>query len=186
MAQTPDSDLAARILRLESVVRALQTAASNRGAVTAAEDSSSYRIDAPVNVAGTTAWVTDQGPTLDVFVPGGRLLVDWSVQQDVYAGGGAVTAVGRSSYQIVGPSDSAGYGLDVAAVLRPPDFTRAALVKDKGGAASMTGTPAAFDLVTGLAVGWYRVSLAYNLTYNSSTSAPFHIASNRVLTATAL
>lgn len=188
MAQTSDSDLAGRILALESAVRSLQTARASAGTLTSAADASAFRVNGVANAAGNTGW-TVSGPTVDVYLPAdGRLLIDWSAQQEVYGGGVTGQASnGSVGYRISGPADDSGYALDQAPVLQPPDATRVIVVKDRGGPApDQLASGSSFDVTGVLVAGWYRVTLAVILTYGNATAAPFVVAANRVLSVTVL
>lgn len=179
MAQTADDDLAARILALESGLRALQSAAGVGGTSLAARDPAALTLTGTASTVGSVPWNTAAGPFVDLLVTGGRLRIDVAANLEVY-GNKCSLYVG---YQLSGPTTAQAL-LDVAAVLAAPLYDTAMQLQDDGTGMNQLGAFGTFDVVTGLESGWYRVVQSYGLSYSSTTGAPFGTATYRRLTAT--
>lgn len=181
MAQTQDTSLDARIADLEASVRSMQAAAAVGGTSVAATNPGAVTLTGVASTAGSVAWDTASGPSVDLLVVGGRLEVKVAASFEVY-GNKCSLYVG---YQVRGPvDDPAVEDLATAAVVVAPDYEKAASLQDDGTGMNQLGAFSTFDVVTGLAVGWYRVIQAYALAYSGTTGAPYGIATNRRLSVT--
>jgi hypothetical protein len=179
MAQTAsDTDLAGRLLQLESAVRALQAAAAVGGTTVTASDAADNTITGTASTVGGDGWFFT-GPAVDLFVANGRIEVKVAATLEVY-GNRCSMFVG---YRVKGPVD-AQEELDDADTYQEPDYDRAIQLQDDGAGMNQLGAFGTFDLVEGLEVAWYRVTLAYALSYSSTTGAPYGIASARRLSVT--
>jgi hypothetical protein len=122
---------------------------------------------------------------VELYVQGGRLRVDVAASFEVYGNKCSLFA----GYRILGPAltvDPASGVADFtgAAVRVAPSYEKAAQLQDDGVGMNQLGAFGTFDVITGLAVGWYRVVEVYALSYGGTTGAPYGIASSRRLTAT--
>jgi len=187
MAQTVDNSLEQRIADLESAVRALTAGAALAGTAVGASAAGAVTLTGIASTLGSVPWDVGQGPSVDLYVQGGRLKVDMAASFEVY-GNKTSLYVG---YQILGgiprAVDPSNPGVDLLAaapVVRAPDYEKAASLQDDGVGMNQLGAFGTFDLVTGLAVGWYRVRLAYALAYGGTSGAPYGIATYRRLTVT--
>lgn len=178
MGQIAEGTLERRIADLESAVRALVAGGAVGGTAVAAADPSQLTLTGVINTSTLSAWGYN-GPDVDLFVTAGRLLVQVAARLDI---AGINTSL-YMGYQVLGPAaDQA--SLAGAAVAVAPDTVKSLSLQDHGAAQGTQGSISSFDLVTGLANGWYRVRSAYALGYTSQTTAPVGIATNRRLAVT--
>lgn len=191
MATTQDNSLDKRIADLEAAVRSMQRAAAVGGTSIAATNPGTVTVTGVASTAGVTAWNTSAGPTVDLYVVGSRIRVDVAASLEVY-GNKASLFIG---YQVRGPVDEQAdpatgqsvvpsAALAAAPVIVAPDYEKSAQLQDDGVGMNLLGAFSTFDLVTGLEVGWYRVTQAYALTYSGTTGAPYGNANYRRLSVT--
>lgn len=179
MAQLQDNSLDQRIADLEASVRSLLSAAAVGGTSVAATDPASVTLTGTANTPlGVVPWQYN-GPTVELFVSGGRLRIDLAAAIEV-TGAKAEYFLG---YRVIGPSvDQA--GLASAPVRIDPTYATAYSVRYTGQPMAATGNGGTFDLVTGLPIGWYRIVQAQSLSYGSDTGIPNGFAQNRRLAVT--
>lgn len=178
MAQTTDSSLEGRIAALEQAARAAQTSQAVVGSAVAAVAAAQVSLTGTANTLGSTGWTYD-GPTVDLFAVG-RMRVDLAARLEVHGNKTSVYA----GYRVQGPAaDLASVG--AAPVLQAPDITRAIEFQDPDGTGqSRLAGMGVHDVVTGLASGYYRVTMAHFLAYGGTATAPFGNISNRRLSVT--
>jgi hypothetical protein len=87
------------------------------------------------------------------------------------------------AYEVRGPAIDQP-SLATAPQLQAPDRSRSLSLQDDGSAQGTMGSISTFDLVPGLAVGWYRIRAAYALGFTSQTGTPVGIATNRRIAVT--
>jgi hypothetical protein len=179
MAQTPDNSLEARIAALEQNARAAQTSAAVVGSAVAAVNPAQVTLTGVASTPGSVDWSYD-GPTVDLFAVG-RMRVDLAARLEVHGNKASVYA----GYRVQGPASSVDAAAG-AAVLVAPDVTRAIEFQDPDGTGmSRLAGMGVHDVVTGLASGYYRVTMAYFLAYSGTTgSAPYTNITNRRLSVT--
>lgn len=186
MAQTADPSLEQRIADVESQVRAIVAGQALGGTSVAAKIPGAVTLTGIASTLGSVPWTTADGPSVDLFVPSGRFRVDVAASFEVYGNKASLYA----GFQVRGPVDArtdpdgSGDYLAAAPVLVPPDYERSASLQDDGAGMNQLGAFANFDVVTGLAVGWYRVQAAYALAYGGTTGPPYGIATYRRIAAT--
>lgn len=185
MAQTADNTLEQRIADLESSVRALTTTAAVGGTSVAATDATAVTLTGVASTVGGVDWNVVAGPSVDLYVQGGRLRIDVAASFEVYGNKCSLFA----GYRILGPAPTVdpttGVADFTAAPVRiVPSYEKAAELQDDGVGMNQLGAFGTFDVITGLPVGWYRVAEVYALSYSGTTGAPYGIASARRLTAT--
>jgi hypothetical protein len=184
VAQTTDNSLEARIRDLEDSVRSLQASAAIGGTTVAASTATGVTLTGTASTVGSVGWTYD-GPQVDLLVTGGRLLVNVAASFEVYGNKCSLYA----GYRVLGPAPT------VDPLTGLPDFTgapvataptteKAASLQDDGTGMNQLGAFGTFDLVTGLRIGWYRVTEAYFLAYSGTTGAPYGIATARRLAVT--
>jgi hypothetical protein len=177
MAQVPEEDLVARIATLESFMRAEQAAAAVGGTSVAALIVAGVTLTGVTGTAGGVDW-TYGGPSVDLLVTGGRIEVKVGASFEVYGNKCSLFA----GYRVRGPVVTA--DLLPGAVAVAPSYEASAELQDDGVGMNQLGAFATFDVVTGLAVGWYRVEEAYALSYSGTTGAPYGIATYRRIAVT--
>jgi hypothetical protein len=186
VAQLADNSLEGRIKALEDAVTSLLGSAAVGGTTVAAPVDGALTLTGTAGAPGSVAWNTTAGPTVDLYVTGGRLLVQVGASFEVYGNRCSLYA----GYRVLGPVTVAtdpltgADQLATAGVARDPDYARAAELQDDGTGMNQLGAFSTFDLVTGLAPGWYRITEAYALTYSGTVDAPYGIATDRRLAAT--
>jgi hypothetical protein len=187
VAQTADNSLEQRIADLESSVRALQAVAAVGGTSVAASNAAALTLTGVASTVGGVDWAVNiaAGPTVDLYVQGGRLRIDVAASFEVYGNKCSLFA----GYRILGPAPLVDPTTNVpdftgAAVAVAPSYEKAAQLQDDGVGMNQLGAFGTFDVVTGLTVGWYRVSEVYALGYSATSGAPYGIASARRLTVT--
>lgn len=176
MAQIPEVSLEARIRDLEAFQRSLQ--AGNLTDLASVVDASGAYVPLSSLAFGqvtardagqvqllvnTATWYVG-GPSLDVFVQGGRLRLDvagWLIV-------GGLNLRLSMSYRVTGPSAAPN---GAGAVVVAPDEERSLMLTSKGNAASYEMASGFPDLVEGLDPGWYRVDAAYQLVGEDNTVA---------------
>jgi len=179
MAQTTDDSLEDRIARLEQAARAAQTSQAVVGSAVAAVNAAQVSLTGPTTGApGSVGW-DYSGPSVDLFAVG-RMRVDLAARLEVRGN----KASAYAGYRVQGPSpDLASVG--AAPVLQAPDITRAIEFQDPDGSGmSRLAGMGVHDLVTGLATGYYRVTMAFFLAFSGTTGAPYANISNRRLSVT--
>jgi hypothetical protein len=186
MAQVADASLEARLKDLEDSVRSLQTTATVGGTTVAAANPDPVTLTGTAGTVGSLPWDVTSGPSVDLYVTGGRLKVDVAASFEVYGNKCSLFA----GYQVRGPVSAltdplTGADLLAAApVAVAPTLEKSAQLQDDGTGMNQLGAFATFDLVTGLAPGWYRIVEAYDLAYSATTGAPYGIATFRRLAVT--
>jgi hypothetical protein len=182
VAQTADNSLEGRIRDLEDSVRALTATAAVGGTTVADSNAAAVTLTGVAGAVGGVEW--QYALQADLMVTGGRLLVNTAASFEVY-GNKCSLYVG---YRILGPApvDSVSGVPDwtAPAVARAPSYEKSAQLQDDGVGMNQLGAFGTFDLVTGLAIGWYRVQQAYALSYSGTTGAPYGIATARRLAVT--
>lgn len=177
MAQQQDNSLEARIAALEAAARSQAATEAVGGTSVAARVAGGVTLTGVASAAGTVAW-TYGGPSVDLLVTGGRLLVQVAASLEVYGN----KCVLYAGYRVSGPAASA--DLLPGPVAAAPSYEASAQLQDDGVGMNQLGAFATFDVVTGLAVGWYRVEEAYALAYSGTTGAPYGIATYRRIAVT--
>jgi hypothetical protein len=178
VAQTADNSLEQRIKALEDAVRSLTTSAAVGGTSVSASDASELDVIGTANVSTITAW-NYAGPYVDLMVTGGRIMVDLAAALQA---NGLNTSL-YMAYEVRGPAIDQP-SLATAPQLQAPDRSRSLSLQDDGSAQGTMGSISTFDLVPGLAVGWYRIRAAYALGFTSQTGTPVGIATNRRIAVT--
>jgi hypothetical protein len=107
-------------------------------------------------------------PTVDVYVRGGRLRVDWAALLAMNSGPGMGPQL-VMSYRVTfrGALNDG----TVNTVVVQPDYYRCISILDNAGVARIDSM-GSFYLHTGLAVGWHRIQAAFFLLYNATTGTP--------------
>lgn len=177
MAQVPEEDLVARIATLEAFMRAQQAAAAVGGTSVAARTVGGITLTGVASSVGSVAW-TYGGPSVDLLVTGGRIRIDVAASLEVYGNKCSLFA----GYRVNGPVVTA--DLLPGAVAVAPSYEASAQLQDDGVGMNQLGAFSTFDVVSGLAVGWYRVEEAYALAYSGTTGAPYGIATYRRIAVT--
>jgi hypothetical protein len=186
VAQIADNSLEARIKALEEAVGSLLATRAVGGTTVAATNPAAVTLTGTASTAGSVAWDTTSGPSADLYVSAGRLLVQVAASFEVYGNKCSMFA----GYQVRGPvtvptDPTTGADLlTTAPVAVTPSNEKAAQLQDDGTGMNQLGAFSTFDLVTGLGTGWYRVTEAYALTYAGTTDAPYGIATYRRLAVT--
>jgi hypothetical protein len=184
MAQTSDDSLEQRLADLESAVRALQGAAAVGGTSVASTTPGTYTLTGVASTVGSVGWVTDQGPSVDLFLATGRVRVDVGAAFEVYGNKASLYA----GFRVLGPalfvSADGVPDFTGAPVARAPAFDPSAQLQDDGVGMNQLGGFSNWDVVTGLDVGWYRVAACYFLAYSGTSGAPYGAVSYRRIAAT--
>jgi hypothetical protein len=183
VAQTADNSLEGRIAALEQWQRASQNTNAVVGSAVAAVNTGQVSLTGVANAGvGSVGWDLASGPSVDLFVSGGRVRVDLAARLEVHGNKTSVYA----GYQVRGPvADPAVTDLGTAPVVLAPDVARAIEFQDPDGTGmSRLGGFGVHDIATALAVGWYRFTMVYFLAYGGTTTAPYGNITNRRLTVT--
>lgn len=197
MAQVADNSLEGRLAQVESGLRALRaTNLTDLASVTDASGSAvplgqlafgqavaantfAVTLTGSAGSPGTVPWDVTVGPATDVRVSGGTLRVDVAAALEAYGNRCSVFA----GYRVLGPADTQAGALTAAQAVAP-DYTRAIELQDDAVGMNARGAFGTFDVVPNLAPGWYRVVMAYALTYSGTVDPPYGIITNRRLVAT--
>jgi hypothetical protein len=185
VAQVADGSLEARIRQLEETVRGLAAAAAVGGTTVAVRTAAGVTLTGVASSVGSVGWDTTSGPSVDLYVPGGRILVDVAASFEVYGNKCSLYA----GYRVLGPAPVVDTATNVpdftgAPVAVAPSTETSASLQDDGTGMNQLGAFSSFDLVTGLPVGWYRIVECYFLAYSGTTGAPYGIATARRLAVT--
>lgn len=176
MAQTADNSLEGRVAALEQWQRAQQNVAAVVGSSVAATNPAQLEIDGHNAVSELLPW-NYAGPSVDLYVPGGRLTVMLAAALSV----NGINTTAYMGYEVRGPVTD--QSLLPGAQLVGPTLEKSLSLEDHGSAQGTQGSISTFDLVTGLAVGWYRVNAAYTLGYTSqgggTAPIPLALVTNR-------
>lgn len=185
MAQVADNSLEGRIKAIEEAVQSLLATAAVGGTTVAAANAAAVTLTGTAGSVGSLPWDVTSGPTADLYVPGGRLLVQVAASFEVYGNKCSLFA----GYRVLGPAPAVDPTTHLpdftgAPVAVAPSLEKAAQLQDDGTGMNQLGAFSTFDLVTGLAPGWYRITEAYDLAYSATTGAPYGIATYRRLAVT--
>lgn len=185
MAQVADNSLEARIIDLESSVRSLLATAAIGGTTVAASNAAAVTLTGAAGTPGSVGWDVTSGPSVDLLITGGRVLVQVGANFEVYGNKCSLF----TGYRVQGPTtaarDTMGNDLLAAApVAVAPTLEKSAQLQDDGTGMNQLGAFSTFDLVTGLVAGWYRITETYFLAYSGTTGNPYGIASYRRLAVT--
>jgi hypothetical protein len=185
VAQIADNSLEARLKDLEDAVRSLLATAAVGGTTVAAANPDAVTLTGTAGTVGSLPWDVTSGPSVDLYVTGGRLLVQVAASFEVYGNKCSLFA----GYRVAGPAPLVDPATGIpdftgAPVTVAPTLEKSAQLQDDGTGMNQLGAFATFDLVTGLAPGWYRIVEAYDLAYSATTGAPYGIATFRRLAVT--